>query len=124
MAQVQATLRQRILRAFVGRGLLTAPHATGADRPHRRSGATAMHAPASLLWSAGTEFAAQGRLDHSGVQSEPPRIASARGPPLWDVVCRRMTGYKPSQTGIWRRNPHQTMRSISASTGDWLMRRF
>ncbi len=43
-----------------------------------------MHAPASLLWSAGTEFAAQGRLDHIGVQSEPPRIASARGPPLWD----------------------------------------
>ena len=26
---------------------------------------------------------------------------------------------KSSQTGIWLRNPHPTMRSISASTGDW-----
>ena len=23
-------------------------------------------------------------LDHIGVESEPPRIAAARGPPLWD----------------------------------------
>ena len=52
--------------------------------------ATATHAPASLLWSASTEFAAQGRLDRIGVQSEPPRIASARGPPLWDDCDAQM----------------------------------
>ena len=29
---------------------------------------------------------------------------------------------KPSQIGIWRRNRHRTLRSISASMGDWLRR--
>src|SRR5665647_541881 len=29
----------------------------------------------------------------------------------WARVC------KPSQTGIWRRNPHRTLMPISASTG-------
>ena len=35
-----------------------------------------------------------------------------------------MTGRKSSRTGIWRRKPHLTTRSISASTGEKTKRRF
>ena len=58
-------------------------------------------------------------LDHIGVDSQPPHIAPARGPPLWGTVMRRwMTGCKSRRIGIWRRNPHPTLMSISASIGD------
>ncbi len=60
-----------------------------------------------------TEGAKTGKiLDHIGVDSESPRIAPARGPPLcgravmrrWVMVCNS------SRTGIWRCNPHPTTR--------------
>lgn len=50
-------------------------------------------------------------LEHIGVDSEPPRISPARGPPLWTTVMRRRARRcKLSRTGIWRRNPHPTTR--------------
>ena len=59
-------------------------------------------------------------LDHIGVDSEPrayPRHALHRCG--MNVVMRsRMTGRKLSRTGIWRRNRHRPMRSISASAPD------
>ena len=68
-------------------------------------------------------------LDHIGVDSQAPRIFLAyprhAGHRCGMRVMRRWARVsKSSQTGIWRRNPHPTMRSISASTGDWATRRF
>jgi hypothetical protein len=62
-------------------------------------------------------------LDHTGVQSEPPRIPPARGPPLWeDGDAQVGEGAKSNQTGehtgMGRCKPHPTMRQISASTGE------
>jgi hypothetical protein len=37
---------------------------------------------------------------------------------------RRMRGCALSPIGVWRRNRHRTLRSISASVGEWLRRRF
>ena len=58
-------------------------------------------------------------LKHIGVDCEPPHITPARGPPLWED-CDAQTAMlcKSSRTGIWQRNRHRTMRSISASMGD------
>ena len=64
-------------------------------------------------------------LDHIGVDSEPPHISPARGPPLWDD-CDAQTdeGCTLSPIGIWQRNRHRTLRSISASVGERSRRRF
>ena len=40
------------------------------------------------------------------------------------VMRRWMTGCKSSRIGIWQRNRHPTLMSISASIGDWLRWRF
>ena len=58
-------------------------------------------------------------LDHIGVDPDPPHISPARGPPLWDD-CYAQTdeGVHIGPIGIWRRNRHPTLRSISASVGD------
>jgi hypothetical protein len=58
-------------------------------------------------------------LDQIGVDSEPPHISPAPGPPLWDE-CDAQTdeGFTLSPFGIKRRNRHPTLRSISVSTGD------
>jgi hypothetical protein len=61
-------------------------------------------------------------LEHIGVDCEPPHITPARGPPLWEE-CDAQTGSKPSQTGIWRRNRHPTMRSTDKSIGERMKRR-
>ncbi len=64
-------------------------------------------------------------LDHIGVESEPPHITPARGPPLWKAATRRwMMVCKPSRIGIWRHNLHPTTRWISASIGDPVKRRY
>ncbi|HAL39964.1 MAG TPA: hypothetical protein DCP03_18410 [Polaromonas sp.] len=64
-------------------------------------------------------------LDHIGVDSQAPSIATARGPPLWEDCDAQMgTGCKSSRTGIRLRKRHPTIRSISASTGDRSNRRF
>jgi hypothetical protein len=60
-------------------------------------------------------------LAQIGVDSEPPHIAPARGPPLWDA--QTVEGCTLSrQTGIWRRKRYRTLRSISASVGEGLKR--
>ena len=58
-------------------------------------------------------------LEHIGVDSQPPRIAPARGPPLWDD-CDAQMGmvWRHCRTGIWRRKRHPTTRSISAQVGE------
>ena len=58
-------------------------------------------------------------LDHIGVDSQPPHISPARGPPLWDD-CDAQTDEECtlSPIGIWRSNQPPTMRWISASTGN------
>ena len=50
-------------------------------------------------------------------QAPPDLVAPKRLPAhyLWAVLIARI--YEVL-TGLWRRNPHPTMRSISASTGD------
>jgi len=103
VGQVQASLRRRILRAFVGRGLLegfeakemlayrhsgfsvdtsvciAAHDCAGLERLLRYCarppfGAAAAHAPAPLLWCVGSELAAQGCSD--GVGCSPADSAS------------------------------------------------
>ena len=57
-------------------------------------------------------------LDSIGVDSEPPRVWQARGPPLWDDSdAQTDDGRQSLRTGIWRRNPHPMARLTSASTG-------
>ena len=64
-------------------------------------------------------------LEHIGVESKPPHISPARGRPLWeDCDAQVGEGTKSSRIGIWGRNRHRTLRSISASIGDWLRRGF
>lgn len=64
-------------------------------------------------------------LDHIGADSEPPPIAPARGPPMWDG-CDAQVGQanQPSPAGIWRHNPFRTTREVGASMGDSVKRRF
>jgi len=59
-------------------------------------------------------------LEHIGVEPEAPRIASARGPPLWDAVVRRNRGrvWRLSQIGIWQPSQHQTTPTISVLLGE------
>jgi hypothetical protein len=64
-------------------------------------------------------------LNHIGVESEPPHISPARGPPLWDDCDAQVDdGGKASRTGIWQHNRHPTSRSTDKSIGDWHNRRF
>ena len=51
----------------------------GVDRPHLQSVPAAMRLIAFI--TEGTQI--RKILDHIGVDSEPPHIAPARGPPLW-----------------------------------------
>jgi hypothetical protein len=64
-------------------------------------------------------------LDHIGVDSTPPHIAPARGPPLWDD-CDAQTdeGVHIEPDGVWRHNQHRIARWICSSIGEWLKRRF
>jgi len=53
-----------------------------------------------------------------------PRIAPARGPPLWDAVVRRRRVrvwrvWRLSRTGIWQPSQHQTTPTISALPGEF-----
>ncbi len=131
VAQVQATLRRRILRAFVGRGLLESfeakemlgyKHSGFSVDTSCASPANAVpiapepkRSPAHYLWAvliariyevlpllcpfcggqmriiAFITYSAEIRqiLDHIGVDSEPPRLSPARGPPMWDADAQR-----------------------------------
>jgi hypothetical protein len=64
-------------------------------------------------------------LDHIGVDSEPPHIAAARGPPLWDGCgdAQMGEGVEVEPDWIWQHNRSPTTRSISASIGDCVKRR-
>jgi len=120
--EVQATLRRRILRAFVGRGMLESFEAKEM-LAYKHSGFSVdagvrieahdracLERAAHYLWAvlmariyevfpllcpicggpmriiAFITHSADIRqiLDHIGADCEPPRIAPARGPPLWD----------------------------------------
>ena len=64
-------------------------------------------------------------LEHIGVESKPPHISPARGRRCGRIVMRRwVRAPKSSRIGIWGRNRHRTLMSISASMGDWLRRGF
>ncbi len=57
-------------------------------------------------------------LNHIEVDSEPPHISPARGPPLWDDCdAQSDEGVRMGPIGIWRRNRHPMRRLISASVG-------
>ena len=67
-------------------------------------------------------------LDHIGVQTEPPRIAPARGPPLLaeadaqggeGVQAEGAQAMEPLQDWAKLAKRHPTLRSISASVGEW-----
>jgi hypothetical protein len=64
-------------------------------------------------------------LEHIGVDSEPPNIAPARGPPLWDGCEADAQWGEGGQalpdgplSGMGQRNQPQTTRSINVSVGD------
>ena len=68
-------------------------------------------------------------LEHIGTDSEPPRVAPARGPPLWDDCdAQGVKAAKLSPTGqlsgMGRHNRHRTTKWTSASIGDSVKRRF
>ena len=107
VAQVQATLRRRVLRAFVGCGLLESSDAKEM-LAYQHSGFSVdagvcieAHDRAALerlfRYCARPSFAMNrlrkegaalvyrcAKLNHIGVDSAPPHIAPAREPPLWD----------------------------------------
>jgi len=66
-------------------------------------------------------------LDHIGVDSEPPHISPTRGPPLWDDCSdAQMDDEVQIEPADWNLAPQAApdFRSISASVGEWLGRRF
>jgi hypothetical protein len=75
LALVQTDLRRRILRAFVGRGLLESLEAKEMLAYQHSgfsvdAGVTTAYAPPPLLWGAGTELATQGSGDcHGGTRA-------------------------------------------------------
>jgi len=66
-------------------------------------------------------------LDHIGVDFEPPHISPTRGPPLWDDCSdAQMDDEVQIEPADWNLAPQAApdFRSISASVGEWLGRRF
>ena len=59
-------------------------------------------------------------LDHIGVDPEAPRIAPARGPPLWDDCAAQETGEGVNAMPDWEMtaNQHRTTPTISVHTGE------
>ena len=50
-------------------------------------------------------------LECIGVDSEPPPISTARGPPQWEDCDAQMAWWcQSSRIGIWRRKRHPTTR--------------
>jgi len=63
-------------------------------------------------------------LEHIGVDPEAPRIAPARGPPLWDECGapesqEQDEGVELSRTGIWQTNHRPSTPTISAPLGEF-----
>jgi hypothetical protein len=115
VAQVQAILRRRILRAFVGRALLESFEALVPPPRTYRHHYFGVLAPNSPLRSAVTALA-------QGAPAPPAAAQAGQAPtgedePAKPVLSKRPApmdeARKPSWTGI-RRNQHRTTRSRSA----------
>jgi hypothetical protein len=58
-------------------------------------------------------------LAHIGAQTEKPRIAPARGPPLWDEShAGAVKVWSPCRIGARVAKRHQPLRPVSASVGE------